>query len=604
MVNQRQLGVAFLVYLCVVCWGVVAGGEPVAGVVRVGLSAEAAGPVSGRLLICLIEEGKEGLAGVDPLGGPLWASRQPMLAMEITGLAPGETRVLEAGKFACLNVGSVGELKGKYRVAARLIGAKEATRSSRWRGDAGNWYTGVQVAEFGAGAGDIMLLLDQKTVRAEWPRAQADELQVEEVRVVSALLSKFYGREVVMEAAVIVPRGFDGKRKYGTVYEVPGFGGTHADALGRARRRINKPVGGAEEGTWEVGQARLDEEAYWVVLNPESSNGHTLFADSANNGPRGEALVREMIPAIERAYPAMAATRDGRLLRGHSSGGWATVWLATAYPETFGGAWATSPDPVDFRRFQLIDLYGQRSMFTLQRADNAWNNLLAGSGFVPVVLEDWGRSVVQVGGRPEVVALGSFRRGGTMLMSVEEENAGEDFVGPGNTSAQQWDSWFAVFGPRGAGDGGNDGTVVSPYEAKTGRIDAGVVEGYKAYDIGLKLRNKPGEMGPLLRERVRLVVGDKDNFYLNEAVALLGRDLGRVYPPRAPERELGYIEVLAGLDHGTVLQSKRVKGFAGEMVEWLERVGLAEKRANDEKDEKQKKDEKQEGGAEGKGAGR
>ena len=30
------------------------------------------------------------------------------------------------------------------------------------------------------------------------------------------------------------------------------------------------------------------------------------------------------------------------------------LWLATEYPHIFGAAWASSPDPVDFRRFQLV----------------------------------------------------------------------------------------------------------------------------------------------------------------------------------------------------------------------------------------------------------
>ena len=52
----------------------------------------------------------------------------------------------------------------------------------------------------------------------------------------------------------------------------------------------------------------------------------------------------------------MDAKPSGRLLTGHSSGGWATLWLQVAYPRLFGGVWSTSPDPVDFRDFTNIDL--------------------------------------------------------------------------------------------------------------------------------------------------------------------------------------------------------------------------------------------------------
>jgi enterochelin esterase-like enzyme len=47
----------------------------------------------------------------------------------------------------------------------------------------------------------------------------------------------------------------------------------------------------------------------------------------------------------------MDAKPSGRLLTGHSSGGWAALWLQVTYPKLFGGAWPTSPDPSDFRDF-------------------------------------------------------------------------------------------------------------------------------------------------------------------------------------------------------------------------------------------------------------
>ena len=40
-----------------------------------------------------------------------------------------------------------------------------------------------------------------------------------------------------------------------------------------------------------------------VVLDPDCGTGHHVFADSAANGPRGRALVEELIPYIEATVP-------------------------------------------------------------------------------------------------------------------------------------------------------------------------------------------------------------------------------------------------------------------------------------------------------------
>ena len=63
-----------------------------------------------------------------------------------------------------------------------------------------------------------------------------------------------------------------------------------------------------------------------------------------------------MIPHIDAHYRTQPEA-NGRFTTGHSSGGWSSLWLQINYPETFGGCWSTSPDPVDFRDYQQVDLY-------------------------------------------------------------------------------------------------------------------------------------------------------------------------------------------------------------------------------------------------------
>ena len=92
-----------------------------------------------------------------------------------------------------------------------------------------------------------------------------------------------------------------------------------------------------------------------MQLDPSCPRGHHVFADSANNGPVGKALIRELIPAFYKKFRGIPSPK-ARFLAGHSSGGWSSLWLQVTYPGQFAGTWSTSPDPVDFRDFQRINL--------------------------------------------------------------------------------------------------------------------------------------------------------------------------------------------------------------------------------------------------------
>src|SRR5581483_6245198 len=159
----------------------------------------------------------------------------------------------------------------------------------------------------------------------------------------SKLLTDFHKKPIRLRAGVVLPKSYTDSptKKYPVLYEIPGFGGNHFMALGRAMGNATD-VGGVE--------------FLYVVLDPDCRTGHHVFADSANNGPYGEALLKELIPHIEKTYRAVSRP-EGRFLTGHSSGGWSSLWLQVVYPDFFGGVWSTAPDPVDFRDFQKIDLY-------------------------------------------------------------------------------------------------------------------------------------------------------------------------------------------------------------------------------------------------------
>lgn len=481
-------------------------------------------PATGRVVVYLVREGSRVGRGAAPADGPFWDDPQPMYGVDAVGAAPGEPIIIDNAATA-FPVPLSQLPPGAYRAQAVLDMHR---LNSSWRREPGNLLSEPVRFTFAAGESPVVKIELNDAV-GDRSRPEMEGADVFEVR--SELLSAFHGREVTLRAGVAFPSRHDRSRKYAAVYEVPGFGGDYEGAFALARERSDAPIRGPV--------ADFVSSTFWIVLDPESENGHHLFADSANNGPRGEALVKELIPALEAKYN-LVADPSARLLRGHSSGGWSTLWLALTYPGTFGATWSTSPDPVDFRRFQLPNIYSHTNMYRSE----------------PAIALD-------IGDTP------SYRKGRHAPMSIREENLMEEVLGPDNTSAQQWDSWFAVFGPR--NERGNPAALFDPL---TGALDKAIVEQYNRYDIGHLLRTDPAKHAPLFRQRVRLIVGDQDNFYLNEAVALLKADLDAVAPPPAGDSVVGYIRILPGFDHSTIYGTPEMRGIPAEMVEHLRRAGL------------------------------
>src|SRR5437879_13139056 len=97
----------------------------------------------------------------------------------------------------------------------------------------------------------------------------------------------------------------------------------------------------------------------------------------------------------------------------------------------------------------------------------------------------------------------------------------ENVLGRGDswtTSGKDWCAWNATFGPRGA-----DGRPKPLWEPKTGVIDRSVVEHWKQYDLRLVLQSNWATLGPKLRGKLRVYVGDADDYFLHHGVHHLDR---------------------------------------------------------------------------------
>ena len=306
-----------------------------------------------------------------------------------------------------------------------------------------------------------------------------------------------------MHANVTLPASYyeDTNRRFPVIYTIPGFGGTHE------RGPRTSPV--KEDNNDDV-------EFFRVTLDPTCRLGHHVFADSANNGPVGAALIQELIPAFDKKFRSIAKP-TARFLRGHSSGGWSSLWLQVTYPEFFGGTWSTAPDPIDFRDFQRIDLY-EPNQNMYRDAD----------------------------GKPRPLA----RRGERVMITYESFSKMEWVLGHGG----QLHSFEAVFSPR-----DSNGKPMLLWDRKSGRVDAKVAQTWKKYDIRLILEKNWADLEPKLKGKLNIITGELDTFYLEGAVRLLKKSLV----------DLGsdaVVEIHPGKTHGSVLTREVRDRIYDEMV--------------------------------------
>lgn len=443
-------------------------------------------PFTGRILIFFSDSEEP-----EPRFGSPLADLQPVIAVDVEDLEPGTPVVMDVDELSHPVAKSFPEPFNNWDADNWYIQAV-ADREDRYRRSIneqpGNLYGETEEHFIDPGSDEIIeLSLDYM---AEEPSAPEDTEWVEKVEVRSELLSEFHDRDVYMRAGVILPPGYhESEQEYPAVYVAPGFGGRHFRAWSWMDGNFGEKW---KQGDFPMPMLR-------IVLDPDIRYGNSTFANSENNGPVGDALVEELIPAIEEQF-RVDARSDARFVKGHSSGGWASLWLQVTYPGFFGGTWSTGPDPVDFRRMQIINIYED---------DNAY-------------WDDHGYA------RP------SMRVEDEILLSIREENKYEYVTGPGG----QWISWFSVFSPQ-----DEDGGPKKLWDQVTGEIDHEVAEAWKDYDIRMILEENWDELEPHLQGKIHIIGGIEDNYYLELALQKLDDFL-------EDKDHGGYIEIHPG-DHGS-----------------------------------------------------
>ncbi len=478
--------------------------------------------LSGRLVVYLLSSESTLYRTNQAANGPFFFDPQPMFGVTLEDHPAGEPVLI--GDDATAYPAPPSELEpGYYRVQAVL---DRSRTNSDWKREAGNLYSDeftINVRE-GTPPSDFLVLVTNRTEPEPWPE-DAAERGVHIVEVTHPGLDGRLGGPTALRAAVVEPIGYDPSKDYPAIYFVPGFGGDHTRALSevgaRQRLRMDDPA------------RMLRARAFLVYLDPESGNGHHLFVNSHINGPVGDALADSLIPAIESRFPLIQRP-EARIITGHSSGGWASLFAAVTRPDVFGACWSTAPDPVDFRAFQQSDLYEDNSLY------------------------------FKAGGE-----LGSYRSAGAVRMSVRTENLMEEVLGPGNTSGQQWDSWWCAFGVV-----DDNGAVRPPVDPLTGEIDHEVTALMgERFDINRLVRAEEGPKSALFRRSVRLLMGDQDNYYLERAALLLKETLAEIGERRGEPDPGARVRIIEGADHSTLLRTPAARSISREMLEHIASIG-------------------------------
>lgn len=462
-------------------------------------------PTDGRVLVVL---GREAAGEPRHSIGNTGTTTAPVLGADADGFGPGVTAVVTSSS-EIFPIDSFGKLPaGEYTVQAVF----DWNPDLRLPDAPGNLYSVPQKVKIDPAASGVVPIELTKQVPAE--KLPADSESIKHMKFESKLLSQFHGRPMFLRAAVVLPTGFadNAARRYPLLVAIGGYG-----------TRYNQ-VGG-----W-VRRLRAADALQCVILHLDGAGpyGDPYQVNSANNGPMGDAVTQELIPHVERTFRCIGDPR-ARFTTGTSTGGWVSLALQVLYPDFFNGCWSFAPDPVDFRAYELINIYSD---------SNAYINRF---GF-----ERPGRRTI----------------GGDTVYTVRHETQIENVLGRGNSwwlSGKDWCAWNAVFGPR-----GDDGRPRPLWHGKTGVIDRSVVETWKSKDLRLVLETNWKSLAPRLAGKIHIYVGDADDYFLNNAVRLLESSAKRFDPPFDGVIQFG---AMAGHGFHPVNEMK-------EMAERFSRTGL------------------------------
>jgi hypothetical protein len=349
----------------------------------------------------------------------------------------------------------------------------------------------------------IYIKLDNVLPPIEPPK---DTAFVKHIQIQSKLLSDFWGRPMHLGAVVLLPKGFDEhpEARYPLIVNHGHFEASFDEFREQPPDPNLKPEYSERfrmDGYNRV-QQEMAHEFYkewisedfprFVIIKIQHANpfyDDSYAVNSANLGPYGDAIMTELLPAIEKQFRCIGQGW-ARFTYGGSTGGWEALAVQMFYPDEFNGCFAACPDPIDFRSYGTVNIYDDK-------------NAYFATG--PFAAASWGSGMPRPATRDHL---------GVMTASLEGTNRLELVLGDHSRSGGQWDIWEAVFGPVGP-----DGYPARIWDKRTGEIDPAVASYWREhYDLRHILERDWKTLGPKLKGKLHIYCGTMDNYYLNNAV--------------------------------------------------------------------------------------
>jgi hypothetical protein len=448
-----------------------------------------------------------------------------VFGLDVDALAPGRAVVLDDHAFGWPAAHLSAVPTGDYYVQAVLNRyeefhladgrslklAPDKGEGQQWATKPGNFYSKpVQVHIDQARPQRADLLLDQKIP----PIAEKRDTEfVRHIRIRSESLSKFWGRDVYLGAHILVPQGFDTHPN--AHYPLMVFHGHFPEDISEFSTDAPDPKLKPDysQRFHLAGYNRIQQqEAYsfyqkWIsadfprflVVEIQHANPYyddSYAVNSANLGPYGDAINKELIPEIEKRFRGIGQGW-ARFTYGGSTGGWEALATQVFYPDMYNGAFAACPDPIDFHAYTVINLY---------KDDNAY--ALAGE--------------TSSAERP------AFRNYlGEIFATQRDTNYLELTQGTHGRSGDQYDIWQAVFSPVGP-----DGYPKPIFDKRTGVIDHNVADYWRDhFDLIHIIERDWATLAPKLQGKIHIYVGTGDNYFLTDSVYFAQEKLDALSPP-------------------------------------------------------------------------